>query len=162
MANINFNVEFSTFINWYFGVANLDELTPEQLTACGFDNDYYDFSDMAEIGVNDCESLCTLLKDNYNGIVNVEIVPDKMNDFATITIKKGVSFEIQCDGIDEFFAPYTTDKKHVATYRGKKLFTCNVFGRVLYCSAIWEKYPEFFVYCANYDAMIRQIDFVSK
>lgn len=148
MANINFNVDFKTFINWYLNVSSVDEITPELLKDCGL----FDMSEKA----------CKVIKANYNNVANVEIIPDKMTESAKITFKNGNTLILEVSEIDTLFAQHTTDKKHVATYRGRKLYTCNVFGRVLYCSAIWEKYPEFFVYCANYDAMTKQIDFVSK
>ena len=42
MANVNFNVCFGTFVNWYFNVNNADEITGEMLRESGYDEDYFD------------------------------------------------------------------------------------------------------------------------
>lgn len=162
MANVNFNVEFSTFVNWYFGIGNADEITPDLLTDCGFDDDYFDFSVMSGIGVNDCKSLCKFFTDNYKSTVHVEMIPDEFNELAKITTPNGATFTVQCDEIDVLLAQNETERKRVATYKNKEIFACNVLGRVLYCTALFNEYPDYFTYFGTLDDVKNRIDWRTR
>lgn len=148
MAHIKFNCGFSAFVNFYFGVSSVDEITPDFLKDCGF--------------FDKCEKVANKVKANYNNVASVEITPTKFNDFAVITFDNGDSFGWECSEIDTFIDSNATGKEYTETYHGRKIFKCNAFGVTLYCAAIWPKYPDCFAYCATLDDMHKQIDFVNK
>lgn len=162
MANVNFNVCFGTFVNWYFNVNNADEITGEMLRESGYDEDYFDFDFVGVSGIDNADAFAAFIVDNYNAVVNVEIVPDKMTEDAVITLKNGVSFNMQISEIDDFLNDNATRRETFANYNGVDICRADVFGRVLYCAACYAKYPNYFIYCASFDDMTRQIDFILR
>lgn len=162
MANVSFNVCFGTFVNWYFNVNAADEITGEMLREIGYDEDYFDFDFVGVSGIDNADAFAAFIVDNYDAVVNVEIVPDKMTEDAVITLENGVSFNMQISEIDDFLKDNTTCRETCANYNGVDICRADVFGRVLYCAACYAKYPNYFIYCASFDDMKKQIDFILR
>lgn len=157
MANIKISVKFSAFINYYFGCNTVEVISVSTLQDCGFDSDYFDFSDLGE-NIKNAEDFLRFIRDNYDKTAAIEFVPDKYNTFAEITLD-GNTITLQFDESDDFLSKYETSRKHAETYKGHDIFAANIENNgVLYCYAYNAKYPYYYIYFASLDDVKKYID----
>lgn len=161
MENIKISVKFSAFVNYYFGCSTVDVISVSTLQDCGFDSDYFDFSDLGE-NIKNEEDLLAFFVDNYDKTAAIEFVPDKFNTFAQITID-GYTIVLQFDDDDDFISKYETSRKHAETYKGHDIFAATIENNgVLYCYAYNAKYPDYYIYFASLDDVKKYIDWRNK
>lgn len=134
MAHVKFNAPVALFINWYFSFGNVDE--------------------------QQTETFNKLMK-HHNEMASFEIVPDKMTSEIIINVS-GVSVRLEICESDDFINTLAAEPCEICDYKGIIISNVSVFGTILYRAAVWAEYPDFFVYCATFDDMIKQIDFVTK
>jgi len=161
MENIKISVKFSAFVNYYFGCETVEVISVSTLQDCGFDSDYFDFSDLGE-NIKNEEDFLRFIRDNYDKTAAIEFVPDKFNTFAQITID-GYTIVLCFDDDDDFISKYETSRKHVETYKGHAIFAANVGnGGTLFAFANNAEYPNFYVYFATIDDVKEYINRCTK
>lgn len=161
MANIKISVKFSAFVNYYFGCETVEVISVSTLQDCGFDSDYFDFSDLGE-NIKNEEDFLRFIRENYDKMAVIEFVPDKFNTFAQITID-GYTIVLCFDDDDDFISKYETSRKHAETYKGHDIFAATIENNgVLYCYAYDAKYPDYYIYFASLDDVKKYIDWRNK
>ena len=161
MGNFKIRVKFSSFVNYYFGCSTFDVISVSTLQDCGFDSDYFDFSDLGG-NIKNKEDFLRFILDNYDKTAEIEFVPDKFNTFAEITID-GNTITLQYDDCDDFISKYETSRKHAETYKGHDIFSANIENNgVLYCYAYNAKHPYYYIYFASLDDVKKDIDCRNK
>ena len=159
-TKINFNVNFGTFVNWYFNVNNAAEITGEMLRVTGYDEDDLGAGYIGVTGINTADDFAAFIVANYNAVVNIAFVPDKFGTFSRITLNNGVSFDMETTDEDEFLHEHAHGHVLTATYKGTNIYRADVFGRAVYCAVLWNEYPDTFTYWQTWRGMTKQIDFV--
>lgn len=158
MANVNFNAVFSAFVNWYFNVNNANQINANFLRECGFDEMQFGENYIGAKGIKNADQFAKVIKSHYNETANIEILPDKMTEFAKVTFSDGVTFTVETCGIDELLNNVATDSRVICNYRGFDVKTAQVFDRVLYAVAIFNKYPDYNVFFHTFDDIKKYID----
>ena len=134
MANVKFNAKVSYFVNYYFSFGNVEEN----------ETDVFNF-----------------LMQHYDETAHYEIVPLKMTNEIIINVS-GVSVRLELCDDDEFLNTLAAEPCEICEYQGIIISSVSVFGTFLYRAAVWANYPNCFVYCATFDDMKKQIDFLKK
>ena len=165
MANIKLSVNYATFVNWYFNVENADAINADFLRECGFDESYFDFDTLGENGTHICDAneFADVIRKHYDETAKIGFIPCKMGTYAVITFSDGVSYGCDVNDDDEFIQSQKHENKQkVCNYKGFDIYTVFVCGSPLYCTALFDKHPDYYTYFATWDDVTKQIDFRTR